>query len=187
MAIDHNNNLIGVTVPGEFVLADRKEFEGMTRGEIFGIAGHALATLALVVVFFVRMDMATSILWFGGFLVFAWSFVRLVRELFGKRVLARIFVALASIVLFPLACVNLIRATGDAHSATRTVAERAQAACDKDERCPSIAALCGHEPANEYDSECITAGSAGIRFRVRYRVATDGKSFGVWTPISIDE
>lgn len=160
---------------------------GMTAGEIAGIAGRALVTLALVVLFFVRMDMATSILWLGGFVVFASSFVRLVRELFGKRVLARILVALAGVALFPLACVNLALATGDAHSATRALAERAQSACDKDGRCPSMAALCRREPANEYDSECITPGSAGIRFRVRYRVAPDGKSFGVWTSISIDE
>lgn len=30
-------------------------------------------------------------------------------------------------------------------------------------------------------------GSAGVRFRVRYRVAQDGKSFAVWTSTSIDE
>lgn len=53
--------------------------------EIAGISGRVLVTLAIVVLFFVRLDMATSILWLGGFVVFAWSFVRLVHELFSYR------------------------------------------------------------------------------------------------------
>jgi hypothetical protein len=142
--------------------------------------------LALVVLFFVRLDMATSILWLGGFVVFGWSVVRLVRELFGRRVRAHILLALAGVAIFPLACVNLSLATSDAHSATRALAERAQSTC-KGGRCPSMATLCGRQPANEYDSACTTSGSAGVRFRVRYRVAPDGKSFAVWTSTSIDE
>jgi hypothetical protein len=43
----------------------------MTAREIAGISGRVLVTLAIVVLFFVRLDMATSILWLGGFIVFA--------------------------------------------------------------------------------------------------------------------
>lgn len=155
----------------------------LTRGDIVRLALRGIVALLVVALFFLPFGMMTSILWVGGFFVFASSLVRLVRELFGKRVLARIVVALVGVVLFPLACANLGRAMNAARAGVRELGATAQADCVRNGRCPSVTALC----RDGGDDRCGTGGSAGIRYPLHYRVADDGKSFSAWTAPNLDE